>query len=424
MGVRRGDERGSVRRRSSAGARPTPVRVARTATRVAVASLVAVAAGCEGGGAGPSAALQVRVTPGAVLLTAPGEARLLRAEVRDGDGATVADRPVTWSSSDPGVATVGADGRATAVGAGRTTVTAEVGTERGSAAVEVFLAAQPDAYRVGDRYEGREGYVHYLPGDLPLVLGAPHGGTLRPDEIPERSYGVVLRDRSTAELALAVRDALLRRTGRSPHLVVSRLHRDRLDPNREVQEAAQGNDFAEQAWEEYHAYLGIASEAAVERNGAGLFLDVHGHGKEVARVELGYLLTSAQLAVDDATLDGAAYRDASSVRELAIRVDRPFSEVIRGPWSLGGGLEEFGYPVVPAPGTPHPGDAPYFTGGYSTRRHGSRDGGAVSAIQLEHHWEGIRDTEENRRRYADALASILERLLREAYGVDLPLPPA
>ena len=38
----------------------------------------------------------------------------------------------------------------------------------------------------------------------------------------------------------------------------------------------------------------------------------------------------------------------------------------------------------------------YFTGGYNTVRHGSRDGGATDAIQMECYFAGLRDTAENR----------------------------
>ena len=34
-----------------------------------------------------------------------------------------------------------------------------------------------------------ESYVEYRPGTLNVILSAPHGGSLRPDSIPDRSIG-------------------------------------------------------------------------------------------------------------------------------------------------------------------------------------------------------------------------------------------
>ena len=63
------------------------------------------------------------------------------------------------------------------------------------------------------------------------------------------------------------------------------------------------------------------------------------------------------------------------------------------------------------------GDDPYFTGGYSTQRHGSMtDAELISGIQLEHHYDGIRDTDENRRAYAEILARVIRDYMLEHIG--------
>lgn len=44
---------------------------------------------------------------------------------------------------------------------------------------------------------GATGYIQYWPGELPVVLAAPHGGRLLPKDIPNRPYGKLLRDTGT-----------------------------------------------------------------------------------------------------------------------------------------------------------------------------------------------------------------------------------
>ena len=60
----------------------------------------------------------------------------------------------------------------------------------------------------------------------------------------------------------AVREAMIDLTGHAPHVVISHLDRVKLDPNREIDEAAQDNPFAERAWNEYHGYIDRARAAA------------------------------------------------------------------------------------------------------------------------------------------------------------------
>src|SRR5690606_29889826 len=56
----------------------------------------------------------------------------------------------------------------------------------------------------GVTYRGANMYVEFTPGDLPVVISAPHGGTLEPQSIPDRSApgATIVRDANTDDLAL------------------------------------------------------------------------------------------------------------------------------------------------------------------------------------------------------------------------------
>jgi len=88
-------------------------------------------------------AASVEITPAAVTLSSAGATEALTAVVRDSGGAEIAGAPVTWSSSDDGVATVSSSGVVTAVASGAATITATSGAAQGQAQVAVDLPPAP-----------------------------------------------------------------------------------------------------------------------------------------------------------------------------------------------------------------------------------------------------------------------------------------
>ncbi len=392
----------------------------RQSSRRVRALLTALALGALSGCGGDSGTgirpAVVTVEPGEALIVGAGGSLGFSAMVRDESGRPVSGS-VTWTVADPQVATIDAVGIATGVSAGTTTVIATAGSARGTARLEVFVPEKIAEYESGKSYWGRGNYVQYIPGELPVVFSATHGGLLIPAEIPNRSYGVTTSDRNTMELTQAIRRAFVEQTGFAPHVIISHLRRRKLDPNREIVEAAQGNPYAEQAWRELHAWIRTARAVVEERFGRGMYFDIHGHSHDIDRLELGYLLDASELDRFDALLDAPQIIARSSIRELAQGSALPFPELLRGGPSLGGLLQDEGVRTVPSPGDPSPGAAAYFRGGYNTREYGSRSSGEViSGVQIEHHFPGLRDTEANRRAYAAKLARVIRRFMRTQYG--------
>lgn len=275
---------------------------------------------------------------------------------------------------------------------------------------------------VGVPYADPPGYIEYIPGEAPLVLLAPHGGTLSPATLADRTCSgcVTTADLNTQELARAIADAFLRRTGRRPHLVINRLHRRKLDANRDVAEATGGTVALESSWRWWHAAVDSSRSRIAGSGGRGLLIDLHGHAHAVPRIEVGYLLSDAELRQTDAQLGAANAMVRTSVARLSTDTrsvsDRGVA-LLRGPQSLGTLLAGAGYPAVPSATDPAPKvGEDYFNGGYNTQRHGSLNGGALDAVQFEHNLAGVRDTDANRTRYADALAALLVPWLERHYG--------
>ena len=240
------------------------------------ALVAALALGC-GEGTSPPVPASVTVSPEIVIIDSIGGTVQFMADVRDERGAAISGASVTWSVSDLVIATIDANiGLATAVALGGTTVTARAAAVSDDAALEVFVPSDT-VFLAGETYFGRRQYIEYQAGDLPIIVSAPHGGILEPAEISARTFGVTTRDLNTQELARAFASALFDRTGRRAHIIINRRHRNRLDANREIVGAAQGDIFGEWAWAEYHGFIEAAKQSVDEQYGSGLYIDLHGH---------------------------------------------------------------------------------------------------------------------------------------------------
>jgi hypothetical protein len=300
---------------------------------------------------------------------------------------------------------------------------------RGAPLVAALLVACGDApagpggglppYVPGVPYFGTHQYVEYLAGDLPVIVLAPHGGAWRPAEMPDRASPDTLRDANTQELVRAIDSAFVAATGHHPHVVICRVHRVKLDCNREESVGAGSDPDARAAWEDFQRFVGVARAAVVAASGRGLLLDVHGHGHTVQRLELGYLLSGADLGLADSVLDQTAWRDSTSVRDLLGRTVQPLTAVLRGPSGLGTLFAAQGYAAVPSASDPRPDGAPYFDGGYKTLTYGSWRGGTVNAVQVESNYTAVRDTPANRAAFARAFVGVVRAYVSAWLGLGI-----
>ncbi|MBM3907515.1 MAG: hypothetical protein FJ363_05455 [Gemmatimonadetes bacterium] len=265
------------------------------------------------------------------------------------------------------------------------------------------------------------GFLEFVAGTAPLVIVAPHGGALRPTNIPDRTCTgcEVLADANTADLARKVADAVALKLGQRPFLAINHLHRVKFDGNRDQTEATGGNAILNGVWDTWQTSLDSARVRAARIGGRSLYIELHGHAHAIARIELGYLLSGSQLRMTDSALAIGQFLRQTSIAKLATdaRSGASGTALLRGAPSLGGLLVAAGYPTVPSPADVAPKDGEsYFTGGYNTVRHGSLNGGVTDAIQIECYSTGIRDTDANRAAFATVLANALAEFLKKQYG--------
>ena len=259
---------------------------------------------------------------------------------------------------------------------------------------------------------GTNQWIESVAGDYPIVISVPHGGAVTPTSIPDRTSGTTVTDTNTIELGRALALAIATRTGRQPHLVICHLRRTKLDANREVIEATGGNALAQTAWTEYHAFIEQAATRATGASGRGFYIDLHGHGHAIQRLELGYLLAASSLNLSDAQLNAGAFASQSSLRLALPHASLTFADLLRGPQSLGGLLGP-AQPSVPSPAAPSPGADPYFDGGYSTERHTAR----LPGVQIETNFSGVRDSSSSRAAAAERMAAAIVSFLQQQLGL-------
>ena len=280
--------------------------------------------------------------------------------------------------------------------------------------------------------QGSLDYVDYIPGNMNLIFSVPHNGNLKPDYMPTRQPGcenskgvcefpgkqscskskickvATLGDAYTQEIAREVFETFVKKTGKTPHLIINGLHRSKMDPNRPVEDAAQGNIKAIEAFNAYHNTIARAKNTFGGK--PGLLIDIHGQGHKKNSTEIGYLIKKAALN------SGSFGNSELSIKSLVGRKNAKLDDHIFGKESMGALFENAGYKAVPSPRQPSPGTDLYYRGGHTTQVHGSRDGGVVDAIQLEIPGEiRIDGGKELRQQFSRKLAEIIDNYFSKNY---------
>ena len=92
-----------------------------------------------------------------------------------------------------------------------------------------FISAVAIAQTI--EYDGSgNDYIEYQHGNLPIIISAPHGGTITSSFLPNRSCGTNEPDDNTAILVQEIQDEIFAQTGGYAHVIINRLHRKLFTP--------------------------------------------------------------------------------------------------------------------------------------------------------------------------------------------------
>ena len=202
------------------------------------------------------------------------------------------------------------------------------------------------------------------PGTIPVIISAPHGGSLPLTGIPERYGGdnvsqfTTVRDVNTDLLAQRLATALEKRLGGKPYIVIAHFSRKYVDANRPANGAFESAG-AKPVYEAYHAALAKACKEVKAKHGAGLLIDVHGQ----------------------AVQRDAIFRGTLNGKSTKLLTERFGPQAITGPLGFQGLLEARGYTMLPPAKSEE--KETKFTGGYIVQTYGSHTAYGIDAIQME-----------------------------------------
>ena len=253
-----------------------------------------------------------------------------------------------------------------------------------------------------------DAYTEVQYGNMPLIISVPHGGTIAPASIPDRTCpGITTAtDNHTIELLILIDSVCKAEYGLQPYYVFTHLKRIKLDENRAYPEASCNNRDLYTYWSNYHESIDTCIRMITTKYPQCLFIDLHGHGHTKQRLELGYLITASFLR-NPAMI---APFSTSIFNLLQQNASANFTQALTGSNAFGTLMGNLGFPSVPSQQIPAPniGD-PYFDGGYNTSRFTNSTYPKVWGWQIETNYTGVRDNKNNRAIFVKAfLQSIIQ----------------
>ena len=262
-----------------------------------------------------------------------------------------------------------------------------------------------------------ENYVKYREGSIPIIISAPHGGVLKPKDIPNRTNGVFEIDSNTKELTHEITQEFLSQTNNYPHTIIMDLSRKKVDANRELTQATTKHKKAVESYDTFHNFIKDAKTKVNEKFQKGLYIDIHGQSHAHGHIEFGYLLFNDTLKLDDKAL--LEHQDQSSIKTLGNFSKHCFVEQLKGKHSLSGLMNKREFKAIPSLDMPYAKCGNYFEGAYNTKTYSSLDNGTISSIQAEFPYTGCRDTKENRKKTAKAFVESIIEFTKIHFDIDL-----
>ncbi|HZW61084.1 MAG TPA: hypothetical protein VFF04_02565 [Candidatus Babeliales bacterium] len=205
-------------------------------------------------------------------------------------------------------------------------------------------------------------FVLVQQGTIPIILTAPHGGSLKIPNVPVRKKATKGKDLNTFELTQALSKAIEEKTGEKPYIVAAHFKRVYIDANRPADTAYEVS-AAKPYYDYYHEQITkfVANIKQLFPNQNPLLIDIHGQGRE-----------------KDLVFRGTC--DKQTVQQL---LKSAGEDALTGPFSIAGVMSAQGIAVFPPISKPDQPEYASYIGGFTVRTYGSHTDLGINAIQLE-----------------------------------------
>ena len=125
-------------------------------------------------------------------------------------------------------------------------------------------------------------YFEVKKGKVPVILSCPHGGFLKPKNIPDKSKGVMIADKNKFNISKRIIQVLYEKFEIQIYYILSKIHRSKVDFNRLPRDFSAFNHSSNKAMEIhkiYHEKIKTFYQECVDKFGRCLFFDLHGFTK-------------------------------------------------------------------------------------------------------------------------------------------------
>ncbi len=197
-------------------------------------------------------------------------------------------------------------------------------------------------------------YIRISPGDMPVVLDAPHGGSYIREGLRSRSGPKPGRDLLTLEYTYAIQQRVRSTCAQTPTLVACLLHRRYVELNR-AREYCCDDPILKHFYDYYYAQLQAKVTLCVSRWSRCLLVDIHGFdpsNQEESLREYDVILGThfnATITRLDKTIDPAKAIFIDALHEQGVAVFPPDDSTPEERFTGGNIVMHFGQdPRIPA----------------------------------------------------------------------------
>jgi N-formylglutamate amidohydrolase len=119
-------------------------------------------------------------------------------------------------------------------------------------------------------------------GNVPIILSCPHGGFLKPKDIPDKLKGIQIADKNKFLISKQIVQILKRNFNIEIYYILSKIHRSKIDFNRPPRSFSAFNHNSIDAKKIHHSYHKAIQnfyQVCLTNFNRCLFIDLHGFTK-------------------------------------------------------------------------------------------------------------------------------------------------